>query len=61
METEIENEDKYSMKHVCNKFNQDGSEVEYKIEDWVRMVYQTFQNGTKRKARYEDGKWEYTF
>lgn len=53
--------DEYSMKHVCNKFNQDGSEVEYKIEDGVRMVYQTFQNGTQRKARYEDGKWEYTF
>lgn len=53
--------DEYTMKHVCNKYNQDGSEVEYKIEDWIRMVYQNFPNGTKRKAQYDNGKWEYTF
>jgi hypothetical protein len=50
-------EDEYTMSHVCNKVYQDGSRVEYKIEEWIRMVYQTFIDGTKRKAVYEDGKW----
>lgn len=49
--------DEYSMNH----YTHDGSFVEYKLEAWVRMVYQTFPNGNRRKARYEDGKWEYTF
>lgn len=35
----------------------DDSLVEYKIENWIKMVYQKFPDGRKRKARYEDGKW----
>lgn len=53
--------DDYTMWCKCNKIHQDGSEVGYAIEDWVRMVYQNFPNGTKRKAQYDNGKWEYTF
>ena len=49
--------DDYTMSHHTS----DWSFVSYKIEDWIRMVYQTYPNGTKRKARYDDGKWEYTF
>lgn len=57
MENEIITEDEYTMKHTCNWYHQDGSIVEYKIEDWVKMVYQVFPNGRKRKAQYENGKW----
>lgn len=49
--------DEYSMSHYCS----DNSFVEYRIESWIQMVYQTLPNGTKRKARYKDGKWENTF
>ena len=35
----------------------DGSFVQYRIENWVKMVYQTFEDWRKRKAEYERGKW----
>ncbi len=35
----------------------DRSWVEYKIEDGKKMVYQTFDDWTKRKAEYERGEW----
>jgi hypothetical protein len=49
--------DDYTMKHVCNWYNQDGSTVEYKIEDWVKMVYHYRIDWTRRKAEYERGGW----
>lgn len=39
----------------CNCF--DGSFVQYRIENWTKMVYQSFEDWTKRKAEYERGKW----
>ena len=50
-------EDEYTMTHVCNGLHQDGSTVEYKIEDWIKMVYHYETDWTRWKARYEDGKW----
>lgn len=35
----------------------DWSWVEYKIEDWVKMVYQYKDDWTRWKAEYENGKW----
>lgn len=45
--------DDFTMSHYCS----DNSYVEYKIESGTKMVYQTFPDWTKRKARYLDGKW----
>lgn len=45
--------DWYTLWCMC----EDDSMVEYKIEGWIKMVYQKFPDGRKRKAQYEDGKW----